>query len=89
MSDPLTPVHNALDDLERALQDAYSIFGAEPTEDMRWRLHVLACSLKDFTFWVRQIEDGRWVATEVETGVSGEPAETPRAALALYWEGQS
>lgn len=51
----------------------------------RWAAHVAASSRADFTFWVWQDDDGRWVATEVETGVSGKPSSTAQEALASYW----
>lgn len=52
----------------------------------RWKLHVEASSWSDYTFWVTQDDDRKWVATEVETGVSGEPSLTPKEAMDSYWE---
>lgn len=42
------------------------------SDDIRWDLHVLACSLHDSTFWVRKSRNfpDFYEATEVETGVS-------------------
>jgi hypothetical protein len=59
-----------------------------PTDDreLRWRLHVCACSIEDMTFWVERVGSG-WRATEVETGVSGQPAFTEREAMENYWRG--
>ena len=80
----MTSVRNALADLELAVQDADLVFAEKLPEDIRWRLHVLACSINDFTFWVQEVEGG-WQATEVETGVAGAVRSTPEEALAAYW----
>ena len=87
MSDRLTPVRNAMADLERAMEDVHIFFPEDLPEDIRWQLHVLACSLSDYTFWVQRV-DGGWRATEVETGCSGAVGATPEDALSNYWEGR-
>jgi hypothetical protein len=49
-------------------------------EERRWKLHVAACAIEDWTVWVQR--DGReWKATEVETGVTYAPGITPQDAL--------
>lgn len=53
--------------------------------ERRWKLHVEASSWGDYTFWVTQDDEGRWVATEVETGVRGSPSNSPREAMDNYW----
>lgn len=55
------------------------------TRKQRWALHVLACSFSDFTFWIER-KDGRYRATEVESGVAGAPADNAREAMENYWE---
>lgn len=71
--------------LERALWRVVPGLHDELPHDVRWKLHVLACDLSDFTFWVQSV-DGGWQATEVETGVSGAVRPTPESALFSYWK---
>jgi hypothetical protein len=82
-------VLNALADLEQAVQDVALRSVEDLPKDVRWRLHVLAASMRDYTFWVEEVEgagiDFGWQATEVESGVSGMVCSTPEDALTAYW----
>lgn len=65
----------------------------EADENRRWRLHVHAASVNDCTFWIQRHGEG-WKATEIETGVTGAPANSAEAAMANYfardlWPGRS
>lgn len=54
--------------------------------EIRWKLHVLACSMEDYTFWAYKLEEGKeWYRVyEVETGVWAEGV-SPRHALENYF----
>jgi len=83
----------AVNEEQRRLSDE-----ADPSEDrdalgfiefpheIRWKLHVSACSIRDYTFWCyKPKEDEEWYhAIEVETGVHAEGV-SPRHALENYF----
>jgi hypothetical protein len=82
-----------LEELDGIIGEAFEDAGKQPaffdfTPKQRDKLHVLACSLMDYTFWIEKQEDGKYRACEVESGVSGAPADTPREAMENYWEGR-
>lgn len=54
--------------------------------EIRWKLHVLACSIRDYTFWAFKVKEGEeWYRVyEVETGVYAEGV-SPRHALENYF----
>jgi hypothetical protein len=86
--DPPAALEDAIAALEAALrahpQDPDHPGFALVGDDQRWRLHVAACSIRDMTFWVRELPDGRFQATEVETGVSAHGADA-KGALDAYF----
>ena len=84
-NDRFRAVRTCLADLTEAVVE----LGLEPTEalsrELRWRLLALAGDTQDYIFWVENKEGVGWRATEVETGISGEYARNPKAALESYW----
>lgn len=54
--------------------------------EIRWKLHVVACSVEDYTFWAYKLEEEKeWYRVyEVETGVYAEGV-SPRHALENYF----
>lgn len=87
--------HDQPADLEDAVSRLEAAIAAQPQDpqhpgfpvvddDIRWRLHVAACSIRDMTFWVRELPDGRYEATEVETGVSAH-GDDAQSALNAYF----
>lgn len=54
--------------------------------EIRWKLHVLACSVEDYTFWSYKMEEGQewYKVIEVESGVDAEGV-SPRHALENYF----
>lgn len=55
--------------------------------EIRWKLHVAACSVRDYTFWVYKCtDDGTYYrAYEVESGTHHDGV-TPREALELHFK---
>ncbi len=54
---------------------------------LRWKLHVAACSITDYTFWAYKLEEGNeWYRVyEVETGIHAE-GTSARHALENYFK---
>ncbi len=67
---------------------------SEFSDDDRWRLMVLGCSINDINLWVRRTPDPsdddlaglRFVATEIETGCTAY-GETAALAISNYFLG--
>lgn len=71
---------------ERHPNPMRTLKGTATSRDQRARLQIHASSIDDFTFWVERLDDGRYKATEVESGVSGEVCGSAEAAIESYWQ---
>lgn len=84
-------IDDAIAALQASIEEHAEVdeFGFYKLDDQtRWKLHVLASSIEDNTFWVRKDADdpSRYQATEVETGMSAY-GMTPGQAMHNYFAG--
>ena len=91
-NDRYRPIRKAMEELEFLLGCLPE--DEELPDELRWKLHVLAASKHDYTFWVKKVGENPWgqpiwQATEVETGISGSKAQAPSTATENYWKEHS
>lgn len=83
--------------LVERIEELERVATADLPRNLRDRLHVLACSTADFTFWIErraqpddlslEPKDQMWYAQEVETGI-GAWGVTPREAVDAYFRSE-
>lgn len=71
----------------RQHSDSLKSSGTTDDQGIRHELHRHAASVEDMTFWIQNLLDGRFRATEIETDISGNPAISQREAMENYWTG--